>query len=357
MPNEVKTLSPDTGLSGDISVSDLGALLGGSPAATAAPAVTPAATETKATPAEKPAETKVEATAPEAGTDETPVAEPGEKKPEAEEQTAEKSEKSQKSEKKDEKWWDKRLSNLAAKRREAEAKATAEATRAEKLQRELESLKAKPGPATTPSEAETPVTTSAKADAKPELAKFVSALKDGEAYEVAVERYTEAVSDWKDEQKTIKAVKEQQQQAFSKDWDAALAVHPDFEDVVARVRSAAPEGLQVAVTQVQDQDGKNMWPELTMYLDEHTDVLESLGKQYNANPIAAAARLGRIAASLSSPTKTSKPNVQTETPVKTEPKVAPKPPATVGGTAAPGVVDLQQADMGTFAREMSKLGF
>ena len=345
-----KTLSPDAGLALDISISDLGSLIGGeSPAAPVLPAAASAPPE-PAAPEPKP---------PEAAAAEPSAAEP-EPKPEAQATSAEPVQ--EPTEGKDTKGWaDKRLSQMASKRREAEvarreaeAKLTTERDRAERAERELEALRAQPGPSAPAAEPKEPPKPAATADAKPILKDFVAALKDGEEYDDAVQRHTEALMDWRERQVTATQQQQRQQQAddtqrqtFLKDWEGALVAHPDFEDVVDRVRAVAPEGLQVALSQLRQDDGTAIWPEMAIYLDANPDILAALSTQYAQNPLAAATKLGRLAAALAP--SAPKPAVQTL-------KAAPKPPAVVGGNAAPGVVDLEKADMNTFAREVVKLG-
>jgi hypothetical protein len=344
MSQTLSTLSPDTGLSEDISIADLGRIVGGEEIA--APATPPAAP--KKTP-EPPAVVEPE---PVADAVETPAAEPTENN-EAEEPTAEATQEPTpgvKPKEKDASWVDKRLSSLAHKRREAVAALEAEQRKTEQLQRELEALKAQPGPKPPAEDAAPPSGPTA-----PSLKSFVAALKEGEEYDDAVERYTAAHDAWRDQQRAAQAQQKTQaeaaktqQETFARDWQAALAVHPDFEDAVERVRSAVPEGLQVAVSQLRNDDDSALWPTMVMYLDEHSEVLTSLGEQFIANPYAATARLGRIAASLTPGTPAPKPAAQTPK------KPALKPPVAVGGTAAPSVVDLEKAPMDVFAREVVK---
>ena len=348
MSTNVPTLSPDSGLAADISVSDLGRIVGGEDIS--APVAEKAVPVPVVPPVADPEPTEAVAAEP-------AVAEPEENlEAEVPAEKPQESDKPVKS-KKDEGWVDKRLSTLAQKRREAESNLASERKTTEQLRRELEAFKAQPGP-TTPAAVEP--AKPAVAAGKPDLASFVAASKDGESYETAVERYQEAYADWRDTQRETKRQaevqnqqKQTQQESFNKDWKAATEEHPDFEDVVSRVREIAPDGLQVAISQIQDPDGKALWPKLTVYLDDNPTELAALSAQFAKNPYGAAAQLGRIAASLS-PGTTPTPVTRTQTP----PRIAPKPPKVVGGTAAPGLVDLNDSktSMDIAAREFTRLG-
>jgi hypothetical protein len=284
---------------------------------------------------------------------EPPAVEP-EPKPEAEGSTAEPK---QEPEPEKKKWWDKRLSSQARKIDQLKTDVQAEHSRAEQLARELEAQKtAQPGPK--PQAAEQPAT----GKPKPQLKEFVAALdaEKGEEYDLAVERFTDAITDWKDEQRTAKAeqktqaaAQQTQVQAFQKDLAAAVEETPDFEEVRDRVCAVAPEGLQIAISQVQDEAGKNLWPKLTLYFDENPAELEALSTQFKQNPYAATSKLGRIAATLF-PVQT--PTPPAKIPPKTSPKVV-KPPTAVGGTGTPAEVDINETkDLAVVGRELKKLG-
>ena len=333
----------------ETSISDLEKLMSGETPAPAAPA------------AEPPKPTPEPATAaepePVAAAAEPPAAEP-EPKTEAEGSTAEPKQEPEPPKK--ESWFDKRLSSLSRQKNEAKELAEREHNRAEQLQRELEALKAQPG-AQPPAADHPPAAIPAAGKAKPQLKDFEAALKDGEEYSTAVERYTDAVGDWRDEQRTLQQAREAQQSTlaaqeavFKEDWKQSLEAIPDFEEIVGRVREATPEALQIAISQVQDPEGKNLWPQINVYLDEHPDELKTLTTQFAKNAYAGTARLGRIAAALS-PDKPPAPKPQTQAPVVPK-KAAPKPPVAVGGTAAPAVVDLETADLDTLERELQKHG-
>lgn len=349
----------------DMSIENLQKLVSGEGIpAVEEPAPAPPAAEPKTPPAE-PAKAEPE---PVAAAAEPPAAEPEEKKPEAEGIPAEPKQEPPEPPKSG---IDKRLSKLAQKRREAEALARTEHDRAEQLARELEALKAgQPGPkppAAEPSSAPQPPAT---AKPKPQLKDFVAALDadKGEEYDLAVERFTDAITDWKEEQRA--AQRQQQLQAdaekaqtsvLEKDWEEALNEHPDFEDAVERVRQATPVRLQEAISQLREDDGKKaLWPAITMYLDENPDELTSLTQQFHVNQVAAIARLGRIASKLSAPPKgTPAPAPTTQTQAappkgKTPPA---KPPAAVGGTATPTTVDINTVkDLDVVGRELKKMG-
>ena len=318
------------------------------------------------TPKPTPEAAKVPATLePVAAAAEPPAAEP-EPTTEAEGTTAE-----PKQEPKPEKkphWTDKRISELSQKRREAEARATAEHDRAEQLARELEALKtAQPGPGPQAADKAPTAPPPAAGKPKPQLKDFVTALdsEKGEEYDTAVERFSEALSDWKDEQRTVRQQESEQQtrlkaqeSIFREDWKQALEETPDFEDVVARVREATPEQLQIAISQVQDAEGKNLWPKINIYLDENPEELKTLVTQFRTNPLGAVARLGRLGASLSTPGTPPAPKPITQIPPKTTPpRAAARPPVAVGGTAAPSEVDINTVkDLDVIGRELKKQG-
>lgn len=356
MSTNVSTLSPDSGLSPDVSITDLGAILGGGePAPPAKPA---------AEPAKEPAKVPEQ---PEAAVVETPAAEP-DKKIEAEEIPADQQQEEQPGEEQQEKqkkegWVDKRLRELGDKRRQADALAREEQTRreaaereSERLKRELDALKGQPGPKQT-AEDGAPNSQPKPADGKPVLKSFIEALKDGEEYETAVERYTDASMAWQRKQDAEAHARDQQTQsaetqkaAFLKDWKVALAKHPDFEDAVAVVRGSAPAGLQEAISQLRDDNDAAIWPDVVMHFHEHPEKLESLSVLYAKNPLTAITRLGVIAAGLEAA-----PPVVVPPKTPAQPKVTPKtPPKVVGGHQAPAPVDLEKADMNTFAREVTK---
>lgn len=344
-----------TTLSDEISITDLGREMNGEDTT---PAVAePAVPKVEATP-ETPVVPEPEA----APVPETPAAEPTEI-PEPEEKPGEK-----KSEK-PEKWWNERLSVVSREKREFKAQARealtaldSEKARAERLQRELDAAKtAQPGPVS-------PAAPAAPSDGtSPELATYVAELKDGESYEVAVQRYTaasikaaltshEAIREKQQVEKVQAETQKTQQAQFTKDWRAALDTHPDFEDVVERVRASAPDGLQVAVSQLRNDDNTALWPEMTIYLDEHPEALTDLSDLFKVNPYAATIKLGRLAATLSP----ANPGTPKTAPVVPAPVVAKKaltkPPAVVGGTAAPSVLDLSEASLEELARELPKYG-
>ena len=346
MSNNVKTLSPDTGLSSDLSISDLGKLVAGEK-------ITPAVEAPKVEKTEP--EVKPEVTPePVAEAEQTPATEPETKPIEGEEKTPEPNQDQEKPKEKST-WVDKRLSQLAHQRKEERARADREQARAEQLQRELEALKAQPGSKQPAAEVAPPPT----GKPKPQLKDFIAKLdpEKGEEYETAVERYTKAVLDWRDKSQAAErqasaeaeSVKTQDE-IFQKEIEDTLVTVPDFDDIRARVAKAASPGLPIAISNVQDVDGKNLWPKLVMHFDENPDELKALGAQFAQNPYAATAKLGRLAATLF---PVAAPTPKPAAPPK---KTLSKPPIAVGGTSTPAVIDLEKSSIDVLGREMAKLG-
>ena len=270
-----------------------------------------------------------------------------------------------------------RLSSLAQKRREAEAREREanqnleqERAKTERLQRELETLRSgHPGP--NEPAADGKPTTQVQPAAGDKFAKIPPSMKDftkeggkfykeDESFEDAVDRYQQERDAWRDEKRQF----EDQIQARSKadvdfrqsvqqDLRIAMEEHPDFEDARDYLRSNSSDGLQVAVSHLpRFSKEKPAWTEVVVYLADNPDVLDALNDQFSENQIGAIAQLGVIWNSLKPVERKQAPAARTATPTR----VAPSPPVAVGGGSAPAPVNLEEADMMTFATEMAKYG-
>lgn len=285
---------------------------------------------------------------------------------------------------------DARLSALAQKRREAEAReraATLELedtkARAERLQRELEALKSgQPGPGQqADSKPTTSSTTTRQQDGgavfdkpKPSLKDFTQPgkphYKEDEDYDDTIQRYQEAFSDWKDEQRQFETTQraqqasvEEQRKTFLKDIEAAMDAHPEWEDARSFVIRNSTDEFQLALSRLpRFSPDKAAWTEMVVYLADNPDTLQDLSAQYSQNPVAAITELGRIMHSLNPGSAAAgrrtaaAPTTNEQGTTTTPTKPAYKPPAVVGGGAAPAPVDLETADLGTFAAAVKKYG-
>lgn len=280
-------------------------------------------------------------------------------------------------------WVDKRLSSLAAKRREAEQneriarqQANDSLARAERAERELETLRAGNPPA---AQAGQPAARPAQAPApgvefdepKPLVKDFVKqggkAFLEGEEYDDGLQRHADALDEWRDKRRAFEDAKtfvesnrRTQEQTFVKDIDAAMQQHPEFEDSRDFVVSHSSESLQIAISNLPRlPDGKAVWPQVVMHLADNPDVLASIEETYKENPYAATAELGRIMAGFVPATgraKAAAPAAAAPPVPAATPRRAPAPPKTVGGNAAPAPVSLDDApDMESFARVMKTL--
>lgn len=136
------------------------------------------------------------------------------------------------------------------------------------------------------------------------------------------------------------AAREQQAKAQVK-WDAAIATHgKEFPALMAKAQEVAPEGLQHAISALDD------WSGVAVHLAKDPAKLKELAAEYEANPVRAIAKLGRIEASLKSAAKPA-----------TEP-VLPNPPAKDGGgsSASVGAFDIEASKMSQIRRHATKLG-
>lgn len=171
-------------------------------------------------------------------------------------------------------------------------------------------------------------------------------VEDFETYE----EFTEALTDWKLEQRVQKLEKDRAEQerqrevkqAFSTQkqaWDGRLAeskaAHDDYDDRMADVSDVElPAHVDQAI--FESENG----PELAYHLAGHRDELERIVK---LSPLSAVRELGRIEAQLKTPPKPAAGD-KTRTPAVT-PRVtsAPKPISPVGGAASGGTPSLNDA--------------
>ncbi len=130
------------------------------------------------------------------------------------------------------------------------------------------------------------------------------------------------------------------QEASKVKWDAAVKTHgAEFPALMATAQKSAPEGLQLAISSLDD------WSGVAVHLARDPAKLAELSAQYAANPYAAIAKLGRIEASL-------KPATQ---PAAAAP--LPAPPAKAGGGASAGTVDFnaETASMSQLRAHVAKI--
>lgn len=277
-------------------------------------------------------------------------------------------------------WVDKRMSSLAAKRREAEQDAriarqeAADArARNEQLQRELEAARAgKPAEVPTGQPvAAKPVQAvpgAAYEKPKPSLKDFTQAggaqYVEGQDYDEAAQRYTESLLDWREDKRAFDdavafttAERTKQEQIFAKDIQSAMEAHPEFEDAKDFVISKTSDQLQTAISNLPRlADGKAIWPQVVIHLADNPDVLQSLNELYSENPYAATAQLGQIMAQLI-PATPGRARAAAAVPAAAPAarRAAATPPRVVGGNAAPAPVALDDiTDMNEFGREIGK---
>lgn len=128
-------------------------------------------------------------------------------------------------------------------------------------------------------------------------------------------------------------------------WDAAVAKHKaagvDFPALMESARALAPEGLQVAISSLDNWDG------VALHLAQNPDKLKDLAVSYQQNPTKAIATLGRIEAALTP--QGTKP--------ATQEKPLPEPLKKVGGSASASGQDLQsQIENGSMASVKALVG-
>lgn len=79
-----------------------------------------------------------------------------------------------------------------------------------------------------------------------------------------------------------------------KRWDGAIKEYGDgFPELVKTVVDATPEGLQMAISDLDD------WPAVAVHLANHPDKLAEIVELFELSEVKAIARLGRIEAALS----------------------------------------------------------
>ncbi len=260
-----------------------------------------------------------------------------------------------------------KFANLAFKRREAERQAREaqrlyeeERASRERIQRQLDAIQSGKPESATPATPATPTPKDgAFAKPKPLLKDFTTPggqfYKEGEEYDDAAQRATDAAMEWygekrdfEQQQRAIAEASENQRRAILGDVQKAMEEHPDFEDARDTVIREAPEALQVAISNLpRFSEEKAGWTEMVVYLADHPEVAKDVYATFNRNQIQGIAKLGVILEKL-------KPEAPKARPVAAPPRQAPTPPVSVGGSVAPGPVDLEKLDMNAFALEMSK---
>lgn len=132
------------------------------------------------------------------------------------------------------------------------------------------------------------------------------------------------------------------QKAAQERWDSAVAKHgKGFPALMDSARAVAPEGLQVAISHLEN------WDTVAVHLAKNPAKLQELANSYTQNPTRAIATLGRIEAALSSETK---PAATKETPL-------PAPLKKVGGSASPSGEELQKTlEEGSMSQLRARLG-
>jgi hypothetical protein len=138
------------------------------------------------------------------------------------------------------------------------------------------------------------------------------------------------------------------QKAAEERWNAAVEKHKaagvDFPALMESARALAPEGLQVAISALDNWDG------VAVHLAKHPAELKQLAQTFQQNPTKAIATLGRIEAALTS--QETKP----ATPAKAE-KPLPEPLAKAGGSASASGQDFaEMAEKGSFTQLKTAVG-
>lgn len=198
-----------------------------------------------------------------------------------------------------------------------------EKARADRLEEELrQSRTRKPDPTPAKPEGE------AKAEEKPKLKDFVANAKEGEQYDDVVERWADAVDDWKEKKRNAERQQSEQtshqakvkEKALTK-MEAARAKYADYDQVTAGDLKAGT-GLILSNPMINyfldEEDGVDVVYELAKQPEEYKRIKGLPEERQHA-------ALGRFAAKLSSETKV--PDKPKPVPVS---KV-PEPPAKVGG--------------------------
>jgi hypothetical protein len=185
-------------------------------------------------------------------------------------------------------------------------------------------------------------TTAPVKDSRPTKPQESDSLTWGE-YQAKLEKFDSDREAWlmKETRKTVEQeFTQRQEQAASKvRWDAAIKTHGDkFPELMATAQATAPEGLQLAISALDD------WSGVAVHLAKNPAQLKELAAKFDANPYAAIATLGRIEASLNPAPKAA-----------AEP--LPKPPVVEGGksSATIGAFDYEAASMSQLRAHVTKL--
>lgn len=198
-----------------------------------------------------------------------------------------------------------------------------------RLAAELEELRAKVAKPAEPTKETAP----AKAPAgPPKLADFATP-----------EEWADARDAWKAEE-AVKQAKADETKAIFNEYNKAVetahAKYDDWDDVVTNNNELEiPQAVQVAVIEMGATG-----TDVAYYLGSHPEVCEEL---LEMRPLAAVARVHKIAESLKGTSSNSSP--------KAKPKVAPTAPITpVGGASTRGSVPLDQMSMKEFMAVRNK---
>ncbi len=210
----------------------------------------------------------------------------------------------------------------------------------ERKAKEAELEKLKPGSEPAP-------TTEKPSDGRPVRPKQTDFNTMGEfwdaqaKYEGEFESWMLSEADKRAEQRWT--AKQGQQEVASARSEAAKE-HKEFEAMADLVVAGSPEGLQLAISNIED------WAGVTVHLGKHPEELRALVQKFEKNPYAAVAELGRLEDRLKPVTK------------QAEPKAAaklPEPLRAVAGTASatiPGVSqETLENDMGALKRETRRI--
>lgn len=176
-------------------------------------------------------------------------------------------------------------------------------------------------------------TPQSQTNAKPKPPALGEAGHENETWEQFQSRenaYQDARDTWLKDQ-ALREFREQQsteiaQKAAQTKWDAAVTKHgKDFPALMDSARALAPDGLQVAISSLDN------WDTVAVHLAKNPTQLKELATAFQQNPTKAIATLGRIEAALTSTEKT---------PATTE-KPLPAPLKKVGGSASASGEDFQ----------------
>lgn len=133
-----------------------------------------------------------------------------------------------------------------------------------------------------------------------------------------LESYVNALSDFNTQQKIAelkaKESEESEQQSLREIYDsynekvaAFSAEHDDFEEVVGRPDLKIPQGVQLAILEMDNG------PEVAYFLGSNPDICKKLAEM---RPVSAVVQIGKIAAKLESPSPKAKPASTATEPIK-----------------------------------------